>query len=152
MITLMVRLRPVNSERELGCHRAAAYRCRRSRITWVYPKHYGPYPALASFQETTRVLPEASISGKVDHLRGLNENVTMGWLIPAGTGFDVYRRVRIAPDEPPPPPPPSPEELKLQREMDDLTDANYMTGRAPAVFAARPAVASKHRHDAPPSR
>ncbi len=57
----------------------------------------------ASFQETTRVLTEASISGKVDHLRGLKENVTMGRLIPAGTGFDYYRRVRIEPDEPPPP-------------------------------------------------
>jgi len=46
----------------------------------------------ASFQETTRVLTEASISGKVDHLRGLKENVTMGRLIPAGTGFEYYRR------------------------------------------------------------
>jgi DNA-directed RNA polymerase subunit beta' len=61
----------------------------------------------ASFQETTRVLTEASISGKVDHLRGLKENVTMGRLIPAGTGFDYYRHVRIPADEPPPPPPPS---------------------------------------------
>ncbi len=50
----------------------------------------------------------------------------MGRLIPAGTGFDVYRDVRIEADEPPPPPPPSPEELELQREMDDLTDADYM--------------------------
>jgi DNA-directed RNA polymerase subunit beta' len=83
----------------------------------------------ASFQETTRVLTEASISGKVDYLRGLKENVTMGRLIPAGTGFDVYRAVRIQPDEPPPPPPPSPEELELQREMDDLTDADFMTYR-----------------------
>ena len=80
----------------------------------------------ASFQETTRVLTEASISGKMDYLRGLKENVTMGRLIPAGTGFDVYRHVRIEADEPPPPPPPSPEELELQREMDDLTDADYM--------------------------
>jgi DNA-directed RNA polymerase subunit beta' len=80
----------------------------------------------ASFQETTRVLTEASISGKVDHLRGLKENVTMGRLIPAGTGFDFYRRLQIEPDEPPPPPPPSPEELEAQREMDDLTDADYM--------------------------
>jgi len=80
----------------------------------------------ASFQETTRVLTEASISGKMDYLRGLKENVTMGRLIPAGTGFDFYRDVRIEADEPPPPPPPSPEELELQREMDDLTDADYM--------------------------
>jgi DNA-directed RNA polymerase subunit beta' len=72
----------------------------------------------ASFQETTRVLTEASISGKVDYLRGLKENVTMGRLIPAGTGFDYYRSVRIPPDEPPPPPPPTEEELELEREME----------------------------------
>jgi DNA-directed RNA polymerase subunit beta' len=72
----------------------------------------------ASFQETTRVLTEASISGKVDHLRGLKENVTMGRLIPAGTGFEYYRHVRIPADEPPPPPPPTPEELELEREME----------------------------------
>ncbi len=52
----------------------------------------------ASFQETTRVLTEAAISGKIDHLRGLKENVIMGRLIPAGTGMEYYRRVAI-PDE-----------------------------------------------------
>jgi len=76
-------------------------------------------------EETTRVLTEASISGKMDYLRGLKEHVTMGRLIPAGTGSDVYRAVRMAPDEPPPPSP-SPEKLEQQREMDDLTDADYM--------------------------
>ncbi len=49
----------------------------------------------ASFQETTRVLTEAAISGKIDHLRGLKENVIMGRLIPAGTGMEYYRRVAI---------------------------------------------------------
>jgi DNA-directed RNA polymerase subunit beta' len=49
----------------------------------------------ASFQETTRVLTEAAISGKIDYLRGLKENVIMGRLIPAGTGMEFYRRVRI---------------------------------------------------------
>ena len=44
----------------------------------------------ASFQETTRVLTEAAISGKVDHLRGLKENVIVGRVIPAGTGMDYY--------------------------------------------------------------
>src|SRR4029434_8034755 len=58
----------------------------------------------ARFQETTRVLTEASISGKIDHLRGLKENVTMGRLIPAGTGFEWYRQVRIPADHPRPPP------------------------------------------------
>ncbi|MDH3592882.1 MAG: DNA-directed RNA polymerase subunit beta', partial [Planctomycetota bacterium] len=55
----------------------------------------------ASFQETTRVLTEASISGKVDYLRGLKENVIMGRLIPAGTGMEHYRSIEIAPDGPP---------------------------------------------------
>ena len=56
----------------------------------------------ASFQETTRVLTEASINGKVDYLRGLKENVIMGRLIPAGTGFKGYHRIKIntgAPEE-----------------------------------------------------
>jgi DNA-directed RNA polymerase subunit beta' len=79
----------------------------------------------ASFQETTRVLTEASISGKVDYLRGLKENVTMGRLIPAGTGFEAYRDIQIPADEPPPPPPPTPEELAAQREMDDYADADF---------------------------
>ncbi len=48
----------------------------------------------ASFQETTRVLTEAAISGKVDHLRGLKENVIMGRLIPAGTGMDMRSTAR----------------------------------------------------------
>jgi DNA-directed RNA polymerase subunit beta' len=52
----------------------------------------------ASFQETTRVLTEAAISGKVDYLRGLKENVIMGRLIPAGTGMEFYRKIKI-PDE-----------------------------------------------------
>ena len=86
----------------------------------------------ASFQETTRVLTEASISGKVDHLRGLKENVTMGRLIPAGTGFDFYKKVRIEPDEPPPPPPLSFEELELEREMDYFADPEDRVGRPDA--------------------
>jgi DNA-directed RNA polymerase subunit beta' len=52
----------------------------------------------ASFQETTRVLTEAAISGRVDYLRGLKENVIMGRLIPAGTGMKYYRNVKVAPD------------------------------------------------------
>jgi DNA-directed RNA polymerase subunit beta' len=50
----------------------------------------------ASFQETTRVLTEAAINGKVDYLRGLKENVIMGRLVPAGTGMAYYRQVKIA--------------------------------------------------------
>ncbi|HEX3281913.1 MAG TPA: DNA-directed RNA polymerase subunit beta' [Pyrinomonadaceae bacterium] len=53
----------------------------------------------ASFQETTRVLTEAAISGRIDYLRGLKENVIMGRLIPAGTGMEYYRNVDIERDE-----------------------------------------------------
>ena len=49
----------------------------------------------ASFQETTRVLTEASLGGKIDYLRGLKENVIMGRLIPAGTGLIMYRKLGI---------------------------------------------------------
>lgn len=55
----------------------------------------------ASFQETTRVLTEAAIAGKVDYLRGLKENVIMGRLIPAGTGLEHYRNI-VLKTEPPP--------------------------------------------------
>ncbi|MFB0566609.1 MAG: DNA-directed RNA polymerase subunit beta' [Candidatus Aminicenantaceae bacterium] len=51
--------------------------------------------AAASFQETTRVLTEASLYGKVDHLRRLKENIIMGRLIPAGTGYKFYRDVEL---------------------------------------------------------
>ncbi len=49
----------------------------------------------ASFQETTKVLTEAAIAGKVDYLRGLKENVIMGRLVPAGTGLTKYKELRI---------------------------------------------------------
>jgi DNA-directed RNA polymerase subunit beta' len=49
----------------------------------------------ASFQETTRVLTEASLAGKTDYLRGLKENVIMGRLIPAGTGISMYKKLGI---------------------------------------------------------
>src|SRR4029079_13361227 len=68
----------------------------------------------SSFQETTKVLTESAICGKVDFLRGLKENVIMGRLIPAGTGLAAYKRLSVHVDEPtaeelaamPPPPPP----------------------------------------------
>ncbi len=60
----------------------------------------------ASFQDTTRVLTEAATRAKVDYLRGFKENVIMGHIIPAGTGFDHHRKTRLRPlieisDEPP---------------------------------------------------
>ena len=52
----------------------------------------------ASFQETTKVLTEAAINGKVDHLIGLKENVIIGKLIPAGTGMKRYRSIKLNTD------------------------------------------------------
>ena len=54
----------------------------------------------SSFQETTKVLTEASINGRVDYLRGLKENVIMGRLIPAGTGLGAYKRLTVDSDVP----------------------------------------------------
>jgi DNA-directed RNA polymerase subunit beta' len=49
----------------------------------------------SSFQETTKVLTEAAITGKTDYLSGLKENVIMGRLIPAGTGLPQYKRMTV---------------------------------------------------------
>ncbi|HMT08144.1 MAG TPA: hypothetical protein PKA82_09075, partial [Pyrinomonadaceae bacterium] len=68
----------------------------------------------ASFQETTRVLTEAAISGRVDYLRGLKENVIMGRLIPAGTGMKHYRNVEIDHD--------ATADMKQEDEFDELAD------------------------------
>ena len=75
---------------------------RPSRCCWVSTKaslSTDSFISAASFQETTRVLTEAAISGRVDYLRGLKENVIMGRLIPAGTGMEYYRNVDIERDE-----------------------------------------------------
>jgi DNA-directed RNA polymerase subunit beta' len=72
----------------------------------------------ASFQETTRVLTEAAISGRVDYLRGLKENVIMGRLIPAGTGMKYYRNVEVPPDPT--------ENRKEEDEFDEMSE--YIRG------------------------
>ena len=60
----------------------------------------GSFISAASFQETTKVLTEAALAGKVDELVGLKENVILGHLIPAGTGFRTIHdsEVRIRPE------------------------------------------------------
>src|SRR5204862_4138985 len=62
----------------------------------------------ASCQETTKVLTDAALEGKIDRLNGLKENVITGKLIPAATGLKRYRRIEIEPSEP------------LPRAMDDV--------------------------------
>jgi DNA-directed RNA polymerase subunit beta' len=82
----------------------------------------------ASFQETTRVLTEASIRGAVDHLRGLKENVIMGRLIPAGTGLEFYRNFKLLSEVEP-----------RQPEMEALTEATIPApAAAPGVAAELP--------------
>ncbi len=68
----------------------------------------------ASFQETTKVLTDAALEGKVDRLLGLKENVIIGKLIPAATGLKHYRTLEIEPTEPVERP--SPDEIGLLDE------------------------------------
>ncbi len=87
----------------------------------------------ASFQETTRVLTEAAISGRIDYLRGLKENVIMGRLIPAGTGMEYYRNVDVERDET--------IDQARERELDEFPDIvggheMAMPQRPPLVTAA----------------
>jgi DNA-directed RNA polymerase subunit beta' len=70
----------------------------------------------ASFQETTRVLTEAALEGRVDYLRGLKENVILGRLIPAGTGMAHYRNLEIEEGEYPEP---SLNEFQVGDDFDD---------------------------------
>ncbi len=70
----------------------------------------------ASFQETTRVLTEAAVSGKRDTLVGLKENVIVGRLIPAGTGFAYHQARKIAADK-------AADELKVFMNTDEVTDS-----------------------------
>jgi DNA-directed RNA polymerase subunit beta' len=88
----------------------------------------------ASFQETTRVLTEAAISGRVDYLRGLKENVIMGRLIPAGTGMEFYRNVRVERDE-------SLDQTGRERDLEDFPE--IVGGLdVPEATASRAVVAS----------
>jgi len=77
----------------------------------------------ASFQETTKVLTEAAVSGKIDNLRGLKENVIMGRLIPAGTGLKQYRNLQIEVEMPQ-------EEIKEEEAIagERLTQAEGVAG------------------------
>jgi DNA-directed RNA polymerase subunit beta' len=86
----------------------------------------------ASFQETTRVLTEAAVAGKVDYLRGLKENVIMGRLIPAGTGLERYRNIQLLTEMPPPPPP---EEIMPPAELsaDEAAALDFLRKDADAL-------------------
>jgi DNA-directed RNA polymerase subunit beta' len=77
----------------------------------------------SSFQETTKVLTEASINGRIDYLRGLKENVIMGRLIPAGTGLGAYKRLTV----------------DVKAEDEDEDDDLDLTGDEPVTGAADPA-------------
>jgi DNA-directed RNA polymerase subunit beta' len=75
----------------------------------------------ASFQETTKILTDASVHGRVDYLAGLKENVIMGRLIPGGTGAAAYKAMEFESDAPlvveaPPMPEPEPEFPKDEEE------------------------------------
>jgi len=84
----------------------------------------------ASFQETTKVLTEAALAGKVDNLVGLKENVILGHLIPAGTGFHIHQEaeVRIRPE--------ALQELRAEKERIASARLALLTEDAPAAPAA----------------
>jgi len=73
----------------------------------------------ASFQETTKVLTEASLAGKLDHLIGLKENVILGHLIPAGTAFKPYLEMKVKHLAEPP----LPKQLEELREVKEAEAA-----------------------------
>ena len=75
----------------------------------------------ASFQETTKVLTDAAIKGKVDHLVGLKENVIIGKLIPAGSGLEMYRNVATDTDE------------AIDASNADYVDLSVLVGRSNAL-------------------
>ena len=75
----------------------------------------------ASFQETTKVLTDAAIKGKVDHLVGLKENVIIGKLIPAGSGLGIYRDFSSQTDE------------QAETEAEDYVDLTALVGRTNAL-------------------
>ena len=75
----------------------------------------------ASFQETTRVLTDAAIKGKVDHLVGLKENVIIGKLIPAGSGLDVYRDFEETTDE------------SIEAEPEEYVDLTALVNKTNAI-------------------
>ena len=87
----------------------------------------------ASFQETTKVLTEAAISGAVDRLRGLKENVILGHLIPAGTAFKPYLDIRLKTVGDP-----IPEKVEVPTEVEVPEQAGDSAGTeaAPAQFEA----------------
>ena len=69
----------------------------------------------ASFQETTKVLTNASIAAKVDNLLGLKENVIMGHMIPAGTGLKKYKSIILTEEE-------KPEETTAETEVSEAVE------------------------------
>ena len=91
----------------------------------------------ASFQETTKVLTEASLAGKIDDLIGLKENVLLGHLIPAGTGFRGYQELRVARLAEPPSTPEQDEEAMLAEAAEARRGARREPGRADARGSGR---------------
>ncbi len=94
----MVDIFQFERENEQDHHERAAVRRSPSASCWASPRPSlatDSFLSAASFQETTRVLTEAAIKGKVDPLLGLKENVIIGKLIPAGTGMKRYKDVEV---------------------------------------------------------
>ena len=90
----------------------------------------------ASFQETTRVLTEAAVAGKVDYLRGLKENVIMGRLIPAGTGLEHYRSLQLLTEVPVQQPVEELPEAADFANAEDAASLDFLSGKDDEADAA----------------
>ena len=96
------------------------------------------FMSAASFQETTKVLTEAAINGKVDHLVGLKENVIIGKLIPAGTGMRRYRSVQLSTD---------PEDLEANADSIFTEDEAFDVNAAAVETAAEEELLDREIHN-----
>ncbi len=91
----------------------------------------------ASFQETTKVLTEAALAGKIDNLVGLKENVILGHLVPAGTGFYIHQdsEVRIHPN--------ALEEIQAEKERIRANRLNILSESTEQSPASSPSLLDK---------
>ena len=95
----------------------------------------------ASFQETTKVLTEAALRGATDELTGLKENVLLGHLIPAGTGFDPYHKMKVTKLIEPPAP-----EVEEELMLEEAREAAEALGAEPACGSTSRSHPDRFRH------
>jgi DNA-directed RNA polymerase subunit beta' len=105
-----IRLREENNKAKKGGKKTATFKPLLLGVTKAAIQSES-FIAAASFQETTKVLTDAALAGRRDDLQGLKENVIVGHMVPAGTGFKRYLQMKLQRDEPEQQPPEAEAEL-----------------------------------------